>query len=224
MFLRFLLGQLLFLADWWSGSTVSYYCDKQVRSNSSIIVRSNSSIRKSSEIKFLDYCEKLVISNSSKLRNVWIYNYCILRPWRALGKSMLLSWWITTMRYPSLSCTATKLTIINIQANLMIQEHLKEILISWIGYLAGWWETGQACWEIAGSTSKKCSSKFLKCKPVRNLILRFTQVPSRALIIRCHTSILQVRTNPWMGLGSFRHNFPWKELGKGSGPVWLLLT
>ena len=22
--------QLLFLADWWSGSTVSYYCDKEV--------------------------------------------------------------------------------------------------------------------------------------------------------------------------------------------------
>jgi hypothetical protein len=27
----------------------------------------------------------------------------------------------------------------------------------------------------------------------------------------------QVRTNPWMGLGSFGHNLPGKELGKGPG-------
>ena len=65
MFLRFLLCQLLFLADWWSGSTVSYYCDRQVRLNSSIILEKkweqiHQLFSKRSEIKFINYFEKQV--------------------------------------------------------------------------------------------------------------------------------------------------------------------
>ena len=97
----------------------------------------------------------------------------------------------------------------------MKTQPLKEIIFSWIGYLAGWWETGQAFWETAGSTSKKCSS--MKSN------LEVHQLFWLALTIWSLTCVLQVRTYPWLGLGSFRHNFPWKELGKGPGPVWPML-
>ena len=55
----------------------------------------------------------------------------------------------------------TNFTTINIKTNC------RNLIwfASWTGYLVGWLGTGPACWETAGSTSKKCSSNFLKWKP-----------------------------------------------------------
>ena len=46
-------------------------------------------------------CLLLLWPRGEKIRNRETYNFhlcCIFRHWRALGRSMLLSWWITTMR------------------------------------------------------------------------------------------------------------------------------